>query len=142
MSHVSLTYHIVFGTYERRMVIPYDHERELYKYIFDFSRRRGVFIHRIGGMPDHIHILCEIPPKTAVADYVQILKSETSKFLSVNPHFPSWERWAEGYAAFSVDASLREVRKQYIMNQRIHHAGISFADEYSSLLNDCRIPKE
>ncbi|MDE5919516.1 MAG: IS200/IS605 family transposase, partial [Duncaniella sp.] len=95
MSHTSLTYHIVFSTYRRMKVIDILHERELYKYIYDFSKNRGIFIRRIGGMPDHIHILCDIPAKIAVAEYVKLLKAETSKFLRVNPHFPQWVKWSE-----------------------------------------------
>lgn len=136
MSHTALTYHLIFGTYRRLNAIDTDHERELYKYIYDFSMHRDVYIRRIGGMPDLVHILCDIPAKTAVADYVKLLKAETSKFMRANPHFPQWKRWAEGYGAFTVDASLREVRTAYIMNQKKHHATQDFETEYRSLLTD------
>ncbi len=116
MSHTALTYHIVFGTWSRFPAIVEEHERELYKFIYSFSTGRGVLIRRIGGMPDHIHILCDIPAKLSVADYVKSLKSESSKFMRVNTNFPMWKSWAEGYGAFTVDASLRETRKLYIMN--------------------------
>lgn len=136
MSHIALTYHIVFGTYRRQNVITESHEKELYKYIFDFAKERGVFIWRIGGMPDHIHILCDIPAKIAVADFVKRVKSESSKFMQVNPHFPGWIKWAERYGAFSVDTSLRETRRQYIMKQKEHHRNLSFAEEYRLFLRE------
>jgi len=136
MSHTAFTYHLVFGTYRRQNVIVPDHEKELYKYIYDFATTRDILVRRIGGMPDHIHILCDIPAKTAVAEFVKLLKTETSKFMRVNNHFPDWVRWAEGYGGFTVDASLREVRRRYIMNQRQHHAHVAFTDEYRSLLNE------
>ena len=136
MSHTVLTYHIVFSTYRRKYIINIEHERELYKYIFYFSKYRDVFIRRIGGMPDHIHILCDIPAKLAVAEFVKLLKSETSKFMRDNPHFPLWEGWSEGYGAFTVDASLREKRVAYIMNQKQHHSHICFDDEYKDMLTE------
>lgn len=136
MSHTSLTYHIIFGTYRRQNVIIESHEKELYKYIFDFARERGIFIWRIGGMPDHIHILCDIPAKIAVADFIKRVKSESSKFMNVNPHFPDWIKWAEKYGAFTVDASLRETRRQYIMKQKEHHRNLSFVDEYRLFLRE------
>ncbi|MDE6359071.1 MAG: IS200/IS605 family transposase [Duncaniella sp.] len=139
MSHTSLTYHIVFSTYRRMKVIDILHERELYKYIYDFSKNRGIFIRRIGGMPDHIHILCDIPAKIAVAEYVKLLKVETSKFLRVNPHFPQWVKWSEGYGAFTVDASLRETRVAYIMNQKSHHKCVNFDNEYNDMLVEAGI---
>lgn len=139
MSHTALTYHLVFGTYRREHVIDMTHERELYKFIFDFSEDRGIYIRRIGGMPDHVHILCDIPAKIPVSEYVKLLKTETSKFMRVNAHFPKWKKWADGYGAFTVDASLREVRRKYIMNQREHHASMDFAAEYRKLLDDAGI---
>ncbi len=134
MSYLSLTYHLVFATYKRMPTIDINHERELYKFIFDFATKRGACIRRIGGMPDHIHILCDIPAKMAVSDFVKIIKSESSKFMTVNNHFPVWHGWAEGYAAFTVDASLREMRRRYIINQKVHHAKRDFADELREFL--------
>lgn len=90
-------------------------------------------------MPDHIHILCDIPAKIAVAEFVKLLKTESSKFMRVNSHFPDWKGWAEGYGAFTVDASLREVRMRYIMNQKVHHATHGFVDEYMDMLHDAGI---
>lgn len=139
MSYTSFTYHLVFGTYRRQNVIVPEHERELYKYIYSFSTERGVMIRRIGGMPDHIHILCDIPAKLSVAEYVKLLKAESSKFMRVNSHFPLWDRWAEGYGGFTVDASLREARKLYIMNQKQHHARVSFRSELLTLLEEAGI---
>ena len=114
MSYTSLTYHLVFGTYRRMPVINHEHEKELYKYMFDYSSAHGIYVRRIGGMPDHVHILCDIPAKIAVASFVQTLKAESSKFMQVNSHFPAWTTWAEGYGAFSVDASSRETKRKYI----------------------------
>lgn len=92
------------------MTIVAEHERELYKFIFDFASAHGAYVRRIGGMPDHIHILCDIAPTIAVADFVRVLKAESSKFMKANPHFPYWEKWAEGYGIFAVDASSREAQ--------------------------------
>lgn len=140
MSHIALTYHIVIGTYHREYVISEDHEKELYKYIFDFAGKRGVFIRRIGGMPDHVHILCDIPATIAVADFIKLIKSESSKFMRVNPHFPLWKKWAPKYGAFTVDASSREVRRRYIMSQKEHHKRISFREEYRNFLREAGFP--
>lgn len=139
MSYTSLTYHLIFGTKKRVGSIDADHERELYKYIFDFATARGAKIFRIGGMPDHIHILCNIPPKISVSDFVKLIKSESSKFMKVNPHFPKWIGWAERYGALSVDASLREVRRQYIIHQKEHHRQKSFAEEFKQMLIEAGI---
>ncbi|MDE6300617.1 MAG: IS200/IS605 family transposase [Muribaculaceae bacterium] len=140
MSHASLTYHIVFGTYRRQPVIVTEYEKELYRFIYNLLIKRNIYVRRIGGMPDHIHILCDIPPKYSVAETIKVIKSESSKFLGINRHFPNWIRWARRYGCFTVDAELREVRKMYIMNQKSHHSTICFVDEYRSLLNQNGFP--
>lgn len=134
MSHTALTDHLVFGTYRRIDVIDENHEKELYKFMFDFATRRGIYVRRIGGMPDHVHILCDIPANLAVASFVQSIKTESSKFMRINDHFPSWTSWAEGYGAFSVSASSYESVRKYIMSQKQHHRRLSFASEYRAML--------
>lgn len=142
MSHISLTYHLVFGTYRRMAAIDESHEKELYKFMYDYSVRRGAFVWRIGGMPDHVHILCDIPAKVAVASFVQTLKTESSKFMRVNGHFPLWRAWADRYGAFSVDASSRESIRRYIIGQKEHHRSQSFVEEYRKLLMNAGIHGE
>lgn len=136
MSHTSLTYHLIFGTKDRFPAIDVAHERELYKFIYDLSKNHGAFIWRIGGMPDHIHILCDIPAKYSVSEFVKYLKSESSKFMKVNRNFSNWRGWAEGYGAFTIDASLRKKRIEYIINQKTHHIKKNFTEEYRELLLD------
>ena len=134
MSHISLTYHIVFGTYARERTIPPEYERSLYTIIYNLAKSKGVMIRRIGGMSDHVHILCDIPPVVTVAEVVKTIKSESSKFLRNSKDFPRWRGWGEGYGAFSVSASLRDKVCNYIIRQNIHHSQISFEEEYKAFL--------
>ncbi|MBD5254219.1 MAG: IS200/IS605 family transposase [Barnesiella sp.] len=134
MSHIRLTYHLVFSPWRRERVIDEAHERELYMFIYNFAVKRGVKVWRIGGMSDPIHILCDIPAKIAVADFIRSLKCESSKFLKENPHFPHWKKWAEGYACVSVEKSHLDIRINYIKNQKEHHRYKSFADEYGEFM--------
>ena len=136
MSHTSFTYHLIFGTYLRQRVIHEDHERELYKFMYDFATKRGAKVWRIGGMPDHVHILCDIPATIAVADFVKLLKSESSKFMRVNTHFPEWMSWANGYGGFTVSSALRPTIIKYIMNQKQHHKSVAFEEEFDGHLRD------
>lgn len=87
-------------------------------------------------MPDHIHLLIELHPSIALANIVKELKISTNSFLKTNPEFPNFEAWAEGYAALTYSKNDMETVKNYIANQREHHATTSFADEYRKLLLD------
>ena len=136
MSHLSLTYHLVFATWSRYSTINIAHERELYKFIYDFATQRGAKVWRIGGMPDHVHLLLDLPDNIALRSFVRSLKAESSKFMHVNPHFPDWYKWSKGYGAFVVESDRRSARIDYIRNQKAHHGTMPFVDEYRNLLAD------
>ena len=130
MSYTNLIYHIVFRTYRSIPSIEEKHERELYAYMYGYiNRNRGV-LYRVGGMPDHIHLLLSLPPDLAVSEFVRGLKYATGSWLKQNPSFPLFSGWGEGYAAFSYSKDMIPIVKQYIINQKEHHHKVTFAEEY------------
>ena len=60
MSYTKLIYHIVFRTKYSVKAINKDNERDLYAYIYGIATNYDAYVYRIGGMPDHIHILITI----------------------------------------------------------------------------------
>jgi len=136
MSYNRNTYHIVFRTKRSQLTIFEQSERDLYAYILGFCNNTGCRLHRIGGMPDHIHMLVDIPPTEALSSFMNRLKSETSKWMKQNPAFPAFAGWGEGYASFTYAFGDIETVKNYIKNQKEHHRGLSFADEYRKLIEE------
>ena len=134
MSFTKSVYHIVFGTKHRQAVIPIEHERRVYKILFDLMKSYGAYVYRIGGMPDHVHILVDISSKNALADFVKRLKQESSFLIKNDGIFPGWCGWSEGYGAFTYSSSDIPSVMQYICNQKEHHKKISFIDEYRQWL--------
>jgi REP element-mobilizing transposase RayT len=57
--------HVVFSTKDRRKLIPKESQRPLWAYLAGVRKKRGIFVHEIGGMEDHLHMLIEIPLTTA-----------------------------------------------------------------------------
>ena len=96
-------------------------------------------VHWIGGMPDHVHIIVEIPPTISVADFVKILKRRSSVWLKEQSDFPDWESWAVGYAAFTCSANNISRVVEYAKRQKEHHRTTSFREEYIKFLNACGI---
>lgn len=135
MSYICLTYHLVFSTKHRYPSIVQLYEKELYAYLYKLALRFDAKVWRIGGMPDHVHFMCDIPPKISVSDFVKIMKSESSKFMKINAHFPQWQGWSEGYGAFSIGPEGKEACLNYIKRQKEHHLHISFADEFLRALH-------
>ena len=69
-SYRQILYHLVFRTKDSRKTLVQEHSRELYAYILGFIQNKNCFLYRINGMEEHIHILCDLHPKIALADYV------------------------------------------------------------------------
>jgi REP element-mobilizing transposase RayT len=85
-------------------------------------------------MPDHVHILVDIPATTSVSNFIKAIKRESSYLLKTNSSFPKWNGWQEGYGAFTYSVKDIPAVKQYIINQKEHHQSLSFIDEYRKWL--------
>ncbi len=75
------------------------------------------------GESDHIHLLLALPPHRAVADFVNVLKTNTSRLLRKKhpEHFARFYRepvlWSLSYCILSVGGASLDVLKQYIEQQ-------------------------
>ena len=139
MSYTRLLYHIVFRTKCSLNTIPESHEKDLYAYILGFVNNKNAVLYRIGGMPNHIHMLVDLPPMLSVASFMQELKIATSKWLKTNSEFPDFQGWAEGYAAFTYSLKEKETVINYIKNQKEHHKVETFESEYRRFIEESGI---
>lgn len=87
----------------------------------------------IGGMPDHVHILCLLSRKFAIKNVVEEVKTESTKWLKKQSVSLADFHWQGGYGIFSVSESNIEQVKLYIANQEEHHRQMSFQDEFRLL---------
>ena len=84
---------------------------------------RGCLI-EINGEPDHIHVLFELPPKHAVADFVNALKTGTSRRIrtefaeELKRHYWKPVFWSRSYCVVTCGGAPLELVKQYIENQK------------------------
>ena len=137
MSYTSLLYHIVFRTHCSVLAINEEYEKELYKFIYGFVKGKGCVLHRIGGMPDHIHLLLEIPPTYALSDFMRELKISARNYIEANAQlFPKFNGWAKSYAAFTYAMGDKDVVKNYIKNQKEHHRRRSWNEEMFELFRE------
>lgn len=135
MAYTYLLYHIVIRPKNSRPVITEAHERSLYAYIWGFCKEKKCFLHRINSMPDHLHLLVEIHPTIAVADFVRQLKISTNTWLKQHPsEFPKFDGWGKSYCALTYSESDKQKVRDYIVNQKEHHKTVSLKGEYEALL--------
>ena len=77
MSHISLTYHIVWRTKRNKNTIREQHDRELYAYILGICQSKSSRLHRINSMPDHIHLCVEVSPTIALSSEDNVRATST-----------------------------------------------------------------
>jgi putative transposase len=74
--------HVVFSTKERRKIIPPEMKERLWSYTAGICKRQNVFVHGIGGVEDHIHLLLQFPATIAIAEAVKKIKANSSGWMS------------------------------------------------------------
>ncbi len=128
-TYTSTLFHIVFSTKERQPAIA--EPPKLWAYLAGVARNLHYEPFAIGGTENHVHALLRLPGHIPVAEAVQKLKANSSRWLGENG---AWAGWQEGYGAFSVSASNVDAVRHYIQNQPEHHRRRSFEDEFLTLL--------
>src|SRR5258708_28723658 len=86
--------HIVYSTKDRRKLIPPDKKTRLWSYIGGICKHENIFVHAVGGMEDHIHLLLQIPPTIALAKAVLTVKTNSSRWMK--EHVDDFA-WQQGY---------------------------------------------
>ncbi len=89
----------------------------------------------VGGQENHVHILCSLSRKRAVADLIRDLKRESSKWIKGQEPDLNRFQWQAGYGAFSISPTHIDNLREYISRQETHHKKETFQDEFRRLLN-------
>ena len=88
-----------------------------------------------GGMFDHIHLCASMPSTITIADFVNGVKSNSSRWIHEYSSRLRQFAWQEGYGAFSVSKSEEKKVVRYILNQEEHHRKRTFREELIQLLD-------
>ena len=127
--------HIVFSTSQRH---PWLQDSsigdEMHKYLGGVCNGLECPVLRVGGVADHVHILCRLRRTMSVADLVRDVKRESSEWIKTKgAQFENFH-WQNGYGAFSISPSHVDAVCGYIETQESHHLTESFQDEFRRLL--------
>jgi putative transposase len=131
--------HLVFSTKNREPFITPAIETELHPYLAKIFRELKSPSLTINGASDHVHILFSLGRVIKVADLVEEVKTESSKWIKTKGREFRNFHWQRGYGALSIGQSNVVALKRYISNQKQHHRGITFQDEYRKFLKSYRI---
>ena len=126
--------HIVFSTKNR---VPFlkdaDLRSRLHAYMAGVLQNIGCEPILIGGVEDHVHILCNLSRTITIASLVEEVKKSPSKWMKEQGAAFNDFYWQGGYGAFSVSQSNVEQVRAYIAAQEEHHRKVSFQDEFRTL---------
>ena len=121
---VALFYHIVFTPKYRRKVIYNQYRSSLGEIFHRLCSYKGVEIIEGHLMPDHVHMLVSIPPRTSVSSFMGYLKGKSAlmmfdKHANLKYKFGNRHFWAEGYYVSTVGLNEATIKK-YIQEQEKH----------------------
>lgn len=138
-TYSQITIQCVFAVKGRDNFITHEWRDRLHQYISSIINNSGAFPLAVGGWKDHVHILVGLPTSLSIADLMNKVKSNSSKWINEMKFLKGKFQWQEGYSAFSYSKSHRDLVIKYILNQEEHHHKKSFRDEYFKMLQDFEI---
>jgi putative transposase len=98
-THLSLHYHLVFGTKNHDSLIASDWRARLHAFLGGVIRTLNGVPEAVGGVADHVHLLVGLRATHTLSDVLREIKS--SAWVHENVGVRSFAR-QEGYGAFTV----------------------------------------
>jgi putative transposase len=137
-SLANLLAHLIFSTKNReRFLVDANVRRRTHAYLAAVLSDINSPALIVGGVEDHLHILCQLSRTSALSEVIEHLKVSSSKWLKTQ----GIERfsWQRGYGAFSISQSQVADVVAYIEGQEEHHQRMTFQEEYRLFLRRYRI---
>jgi REP element-mobilizing transposase RayT len=137
MSYWRAFQHIVWGTKGREALIVEGVDDLVERSIRQTCKNLDIRFHGIGIMPDHIHLVCSIPPRHAPSEVIRQIKAYSSRLVndaraSAEGHVFYWQP-EYGYLTFAEDALKSVVA--YTENQLEHHRAGRLIPQYELIEN-------
>lgn len=127
-------FHIIFSTKGRRKLLADEYREEVHRYITGIVRNMDCTLLKINSVSDHAHLVCKIKPSLGVSDFVNKVKTNSSRWIKERFESYIGFQWQNGYSSFSVSESAVEQVIRYIENQQEHHKTVSFEEELKLFL--------
>ena len=115
-------YHIVWTPKYRYRILKGQIASELQRDLYGLSSHKDVIIEELNIQPDHVHMLCSIPPKLSISAFMGYLKGKAAiKLFRSYPKLrkmPYWGNhfWSKGYFVSTVGLDENLIRR-YIKYQ-------------------------
>jgi putative transposase len=117
----SVKYHLIWCPKCRRDVLGGPIPARLKQIIGEVVAEFGGMVIEVETMPDHVHLLVELPPQVAVSKLVQILQGRSSRRLGQEfAHLGRmWCLWSPSGLVCTVGGAPLEVVSRCVENQQV-----------------------
>jgi putative transposase len=117
-----LHYHFVWPTKDRLPIIDPRAEPMIYDLIRGKAAGLGASVFALNGTANHVHLVAAVPPKLAVAEFIDQVKGATSARYNQAARRETPLSWQDEYGAFSFDGKRLPNYVAYVENQKALHA--------------------
>jgi putative transposase len=122
-AYSELVYHFVWATRHREPLVNVEMEVLLVRYIQEKCRQLGYWLHAVGCVEDHVHLLLTLSPTDTVAEVAKKLKGSSSHFVNNEAGSGPVLYWQRGYGVLSLQKKDIPMVTEYIKRQKEHHGG-------------------
>ena len=122
------TWHIEWCTKYRYKVFKSDYHKNIgIIALEEAAKKANVVLLEREVEPEHVHVVAELPLTVAPTDAIRRLKSVSAKIIfalipKLRLRYPKGAVWSTGKFAVSVGNITLEKAKEYVKNQKAHHA--------------------
>jgi putative transposase len=132
---VKIWVHLVFATKNREPLLNKELRHNLINHIIENCKEKDIFLQAINGYTEHIHCLISLGKDQSISKISQLIKGESSFWISKNNLTSEKFIWQDDYFAVSVSESQVEAVINYIKNQEAHHSKKSFDQEVDEFMD-------
>ena len=133
MSYVRIWVHVVFRTKNHEPNLTSKVRFELIEHIKRNCRNKEIFLDRINGWTDHLHLLISLGREQNIAKVMMLIKGESAHWLNQQDLIREKFYWQDDYFAISVSESQLATVRAYIERQGEHHKATPFQKELETL---------
>jgi putative transposase len=116
----SAKYHLIWCPKYRRRVLVGGVDGRLKATIAEVAAEVGAEVIEVEVMPDHVHLLAQVPPTVPLSEFVRLVKGRSSRVLRME--FPRLRRlpvlWSPSWFVSTVGGAPLEVVRRYVEDQK------------------------
>jgi REP element-mobilizing transposase RayT len=134
MVQIFLYVHIIWSTRDRQQILSKPVRVVLYAHLKKMAEEKGIHLHSINGVEDHMHLLLQLHPAQNLSQVMRLLRSETTDWLNGIQLLKVEFAWSDEIIAYSVSpGSLLQVTS-FIDRQEEYHETKTFESEIEIFL--------